>query len=219
MFLEILSIQPTAIFSYSTVYEPFIDKSIAYHQEPHQFRVKTFVLPNNPHQTVVLLHYKMWSHSKSWLPLPDMEESDHEIQQNTEINANVKKRKMCRYQVTKGQRSAQTKSLLKSSSQPSPDKVDDQDIPENLKFQDDCANGVFDENIDMETRPTATSQHGLKGILWIYDSPLLDSVPFLSFDKDEIEKNVKRATHVFDFIHTKYCVLYANIFSDSVMAN
>ena len=42
---------------------PLIDKTISYHQEPHQFRVKRFDVET------VLLHYKQWCHSKHWLPL------------------------------------------------------------------------------------------------------------------------------------------------------
>ena len=52
------------IFDYTKLYEPVIDSTIAYHQHPHQFRIKRF------DENTVLLHYKQWSHSKFWLPMP-----------------------------------------------------------------------------------------------------------------------------------------------------
>ena len=56
-FLQVITLPATSIFSYSALYEPIIDPAIAYHQEPHQFRVKTFenFSPNEPNLKVVLL--------------------------------------------------------------------------------------------------------------------------------------------------------------------
>ena len=51
------------IFDYKELYGPLVDKTIAYHQQPHQFCNKHY------DASTVLLHYKQWSHSRFWLPM------------------------------------------------------------------------------------------------------------------------------------------------------
>ena len=66
---EVLVLSPREIFDYKVFYDPVIDKSLAYHQEPHQYRFKLFHDPTKE-DTVVLVHYKMWAQSTTWLPAP-----------------------------------------------------------------------------------------------------------------------------------------------------
>ena len=223
MFLNILTFPATSMTNYSLWYEQFIDSSISYHQEPHQFRIKTFNLPANDTctKTIVLLHYKMWSESKYWLPMQHSVENDDVVHTHTDQDPPVKKRTMSRFQITKGQRSAHLKTLIQQKALAADFLVqcDNNDIPENQRFHDNAESGVLENSASFETQLELTTHHNLKGILWISDSPSLESARLCMFDAESIQKNLQKAHSVLETIQTKFCTSYRNIFSDAVMAN
>ena len=61
----IIPLAATDVFDYTEFYKSVVDKTISYHQIPHQFRIKTF---QTQHGEVVLLHYRNWIESRFWLP-------------------------------------------------------------------------------------------------------------------------------------------------------
>ena len=64
---DIFELFATEIFDFDIFYRAVLDSKIAYHQDPHQFRIKLF--SHGSSSTVVaLLHYKNWGESTVWLP-------------------------------------------------------------------------------------------------------------------------------------------------------
>lgn len=173
----VLELLAQIIFDYVTLYRPVINESLAHHQEPHQFRIKRYTLKiessSSSSETstyVTLVHYKMWAHSKFWLPM----EKENITLDNTgadfqgKISTPDKKRKMSRHQITKGQMIEQTKKRLKAA--PSVSRTPRMtDIPENVVYSSDSENGVFSDSLSALNAP--------KGILWISLSPDLSEAP------------------------------------------
>ena len=115
---EIFTFLATEMFDYCAFYDPVIDSEISYHQEPHVFRIKQFVISNGPPvQVVTLVHYKMWAESSVWLPAIEPENEVLAVENLPALECvgptgqgASKKRKMQVGMLTKGQKAACTKS-------------------------------------------------------------------------------------------------------------
>ena len=101
-------LSPLEIFDYKKLYEPVLDPDLAYYQEPHQFCVKTF---RTKDCKVVLVHYKQWTQSATWLPTLSningfMNEGPNTVasmpSEQSELPSS-KRRKMSRHSTTMGQ--------------------------------------------------------------------------------------------------------------------
>lgn len=210
----------TDLLDYVKYYDDFIDPEISYHQEPHQYRIKTFQAQQG--NLVVLVHYKMWCHSKNWLPKSDTPESEAtkvrtepEAGQNLAIS--VPKRKMSRYQVTTGQLKSEVRARINT---PTINTVLE-DIPENVQYDSDNSAGVFslqpgNSCVTVNSLITKGSVHG---IAWLSCNPPRDKVPFHFFDSATAEKHFKRAQKIYSVICSSFAPKYPNIFDQSVMAN
>ena len=64
---DIFEVFATEVFDFDIVYRDVLDSKIAYHQDPHQFRIKLFNQGSSSTE-VSLLHYKNWVESTVWLP-------------------------------------------------------------------------------------------------------------------------------------------------------
>ena len=57
----VIQLNASMVHDYDTHYEPHINKELAHHSQPHQFRFKKF-------DGIVLCHYKMWAVDAEYLP-------------------------------------------------------------------------------------------------------------------------------------------------------
>ena len=120
--------------------DPVIDKSLAYHQEPHQYHFKLFH-DSTKEYTVVLVHYKMWAQSTTWLLAPSSANSDVTQTVQTSVESEVapnKKHKMTRHSTSKGHIVSQVKKSISTKSVSSTSSHEFDDIPENVNFN--CEN-------------------------------------------------------------------------------
>jgi hypothetical protein len=206
---EVVVLSPREIFDYKMFYDPVIDESLAYHQEPHQYRFKLFHDPTKE-DTVVLVHYKMWAQSTTWLPAPSCANSDVTQTVQTSVESEVapnKKRKMTRHSTSKGQivSQLQVKKSISTKSVSNTTSHEFDDIPENVNFNCENPLVVNDAAVPaIECSVNSGPKGSLRGILWIKDSPDLLTATRLQFDESTVQKNLKRSTKIFNDIRTKF---------------
>ena len=205
------------IFDYTKLYEPVIDSTIAYHQHPHQFRIKRF------DENTVLLHYKQWSHSKFWLPMPANISSQMAAQPTcttkevlnlpsslpsspTKSPKKKKQRKMTRWTTTCGQRLfiTQERAIGKQTAA-----AHIPDIPEVELYNSDSEGGVFDaQSPDFNSMP---------GICWISKSPDLSNVAHITFKECTVLSNFDLAEKTIQDIQKKFAAVMPEFFTSEVM--
>ena len=222
---HIVFINAVDVFDYKSLYTPLIDKNIAYHQEPHQFRIKRF------DSDTVLLHYKQWCQSKHWLPM-DTEKlnvtfnAEHlhddagtEPRSATTSPEKKKPRTMTRWTTTSGQRVHKARLALSlgdstlSCSDHDPVDSSINDISENLSqaYCSDREDGVFEPETNVETY--------IPGIEWISISPNLSSVQHMHFTECTIIQNHALAANFFSDIENKFALVLPEFFTPQVMLN
>ena len=198
---DIFCLQASEIFDYVNYYESVLDPSLAHHQEPHQFRIKTFY-DESTQSSTVLVHYKMWCHSKHWLPF-----RAPPILSATTSEPPTKKRKMSRFQVTKGQ--ALVANLKKAI------KVKITDVPENEGYNTDSVAGGYDKSKD----ETVSSISCLPGISWLSKTPSLANAPKISFSPQTVESNYQKVQKIYCTVVSLFALLNKAVFTDSVITN
>lgn len=210
----------TEMLDYVKFYDEFIDPEISYHQEPHQYRIKTF--GDGHGKLVVLVHYKMWCESRIWLPKIDVPEpteaeTQFEPEKMQQLAKKESKRKMSRHQLTVGQMKHEVRTKLATPAVT----TSDEDIPENARFHSDSSEGVFASvpvNSCVTIFPRIT-KGAIRGIAWLSSCPQIDSVPFIGFDAAAAEKHYKQAHKIYNIICSAFAPKYTNIFNESVMLN
>ena len=208
---EVLVLSALDIFDYKRLYDPVLDPDLAYHQEPHQFRIKTFL---SKESKLVLVHYKQWAQSLSWLPLlPTVSLSEHPDNQPR----SPKRRKMSRHSTTKGQMIAKVKEQLLSDCSKRHVLDHCEDIPENRCFDNEHPLVVNEQSNMCPTVQLPVAS--IRGILWIRESPSLSCAPRLVFDDVVIERNIQWSQKVYDTIRTTFATKYRSIFTDQVINN
>ena len=225
---EIFTFLATEMFDYCAFYDPVIDSEISYHQEPHVFCIKQFVISNGPPvQVVTLVHYKMWAESSVWLPAIEPENEVLGVENLPALECvgptgqgASKKRKMQVGMLTKGQKAACTKPAknLFAMRQSKPC----HDIQENQPFQIDAVSGVFVDDIPSSQcrtiQPVASKGH-LRGIPWICDSPCSSTAHRILFSPEVMATNAKRSLKIHTAIRTNFASKYKSLFTTEVLKN
>jgi hypothetical protein len=194
----IIPLAADEIFDYTAFYKNVIDKSISYHQLPHQFRIKTFTATNE--LEVVLVHYKNWAESTYWLP------------RNEESTNQGAAKPSCKGQLTRGQRADKIRANAIHMFNDAPSS---QDIPENHAF----GNNRAMEDLDNAQTQVMTCSNHLYGILWLTRDTNFDNFPLVSFTEQQLSTNHATVCKIFDDISIKFASKYVEIFSNNVMHN
>jgi hypothetical protein len=196
---EVVQLHARSIFDYKSLYDPCIDTAIAYHQEPHQFKIKQHFTSTDCH---VLVHYKNWSHSTCWLPA-DKNNKDIVCQElQVEAPAPKKARKMSRGKVSVGQHVYQANHRQETLA---------------LDSNDDFENTVLGQD---EGEVVLThSETPLKGILWLKSTPDIQNAPFLCFDSKVVQSNRCLVSSIVTEIFQKFSSKYREYFTQDVKQN
>ena len=206
---EIIFLQARNMFDFKTLYTAAVDKSISYHQEPHQFRIKQH-FSEDKQKCTVLVHYKNWCHSSYWLPMAKKSMPSYTATTNLnkdQSEQDAKRRKMDRGYVPVAQRSLKPQLAITSSTA--------------------TANDEFEVEVspNLNAPPTANNcddnfyQTGLSGISWLLQTPCLNNIPFISFDLSTIQQTHAWFAAVVSDIQKRFKLKYSELFSSDVQLN
>jgi hypothetical protein len=209
----VIQLAALSIFDYKAIYKDYLDPQLAYHQEPHQFRIKQHLHHQSSAwmESVVLVHYKNWCHSAHWLPTITAAENEiHTSQANVEgatheqqVQPAKKARKMSRGKSSIGMR-CQKSDLLDNNEtfvQEANDRFE-QNALQKIQYENS-----FDVSLSLITTP---------GILWLKDSPPTQNAPLLQFDLPTVTANYAWVDSVVNDILKKFESKYREVFSDNV---
>ena len=203
-------------FDYTKLYEPVLHSTITYHQHPHQFRINRF------DENTVLLHYKQWSHSKYWLPIPNisfqttaqpmatstteevLEVSTSLPSSPTQSPQKKKKRKMTRWTTTIGQRLFISQQRATSAEAKQTVATPIPDIPEAELYSSDTETGVF--------QPETPCINSVPGISWISESPDLTNVAHIAFTECTVLANFDLAEKIIQDVQKTFAAIMPEFF-------
>lgn len=201
---EIFQLSAVAIHNYDNFYLPHINKKLAYHTVPHQYKFQKF-------DGSVLCHYKMWSTHASWLPCAqptpadtrnvicdhNETESVMNLTASKELQTNLKRK---RTHVRGASKPNLKKRRIVS------DDTEDSDAERTNNHP------IYDTEFSEEIIPT-------QGIKWLTSCPHASSAPNLVvIPAEEMAKNLAQSQAMFEHV-TKIAPFNDAVFTAQSLVN
>lgn len=203
----ITELKATSLPDYKNLYKDAIDRKIAYHQEPHQFRI-TCYNEGQPNE-IVLVHYKNWAESQFWLP---MQGGDQVISEPCDL-PHSPPRKKHRGQVTRGQKTELIRGKMLELKENDGNLATElqQMEPENDYVHPDLQACAQDCESDK-------SSH-LTGILWLTKHVAFENAPLVEYSEEVRCSNFQKCIKIYSDIQNNFAKKNKLLFNDKVMAN
>ena len=142
---EVIEIAAPDVHDYDAAYLERVNPKLSHHTKPHQFRIMKF-------GEQVLVHYRMWSTHKLWLP------GEHTVQHDAPSAAFPEKKlpEKARSSRQKKKEAQQARKEERKGKRPRLVKSDDSELDD---YDPADATGVYEEEHEVELS-------GLQGIQW-----------------------------------------------------